>query len=114
MLVILTAMYINVDVVDIIYHVQPWCSTGDVYVGWNWGFCSPDCVMHEDTFTWRIDKTVKMTVQYNYNPALWAGLELYGIILPWIVFIGLILTVILPITGKVTMQPGVTTIVIII
>ena len=70
--------------------------------------------VHEDTFTWRKDKTVKMTVQYNYNPALWAGLELYGIILPWIVFIGLILTIILPITGKVTMQPGFTINVIII
>ena len=114
MLVILTAMYINVDAVDLIHHVQPWCSTRDVYDGWYWGWCGPDCVMHEDTFTWRKDETIKMTVQYNYNPALWAGLELYGIILPWIVFIGLILTVILPITGKVTMQPGVTTIVIII
>ena len=76
--------------------------------------CGPDCVLHEDTFGWRKDKTVKMIVQYNYNPALWAGLELYGIILPWIVFIGLILTVILPITGKVTMQPGFTINVIII
>ena len=101
--------------VDIIYHVQPWCSTNDVTdFETNWGFCGPDCVMHEDSFTWRKDKTIKMTVQYNYNPALWAGLELYGIILPWIVFIGLILTIILPITGKVTMQPGFTINVIII
>ena len=100
--------------VDIIYHVQPWCSTGPVYDGENRGWCGSDCRMHEDSFTWRKDKTIKMTVQYNYNPALWAGLELYGIILPWIVFIGLILTVILPITGKVTMQPGFTINVIII
>ena len=101
--------------VDIIYHVQPWCATRDVTDFWtNWGFCGSDCVKDEDSFTWRKDKTIKMTVQYNYNPALWAGLELYGIILPWIVFIGLILTIILPITGKVTMQPGFTTIVIII
>ena len=100
--------------VDIIYHVQPWCATVAVFNGYNFGWCGPDCVLHEDTFTWRKDKTIKMTVQYNYNPALWAGLELYGIILPWIVFIGLILTIILPITGKVTMQPGFTINVIII
>ena len=109
MSVIVTAIYINVDEVDIIYHVQHWCATDGGF-----GWCGPDCVLHEDTFTWRKDKTIKMTVQYNYNPALWAGLELYGIILPWIVFIGLILTVILPITGKVTMQPGFTINVIII
>ena len=109
-------MYINVDEVYMNDHVQPWCFTRDVLIGtdWHFGWCGPDCVMHEDTFTWRKDKTVKMTVQYNYNPALWAGLELYGIMLPWIVFIGLILTVILPITGKVTMQPGFTINVIII
>ena len=73
-----------------------------------------DCPTHKETLSWKKDETVKMTLQYKYNPALWAGLELYGIILPWIVFIGLILTIILPITGKVTMQPGFTTIVIII
>ena len=77
-------------------------------------WCGPDCVLQEDTFGWRKDETIKMTFQYIYNPALWAGLELYGIILPWIVFLGLILTIILPITGKVTMQPGFTTIVIIV
>ena len=60
--------------------------------------------MHEDTFTWRKDETIKMTVQFNDNPALWAGLELYGNILPWIFFPGLLLTTILPITGKAILQ----------
>ena len=55
--------------------------------------------------TWKKDETVKVTLQYN-NPAFRAGLELYGIILPWIVFLGLILTVILPMTGRVPVQSG--------
>ena len=106
----------------IINDLQTWCATDVDKVGifhgnpmnWYdfWGFCGPDCLTHEETMTWKKDETVKVTLQYN-NPAFWAGLELYGIILPWIVFIGLILTIILPITGKV-MQPGFTISVIII
>ena len=84
---------------DIIAHVQAWCSTGYIYEGYNWGTCGPDCAWHEDTISWRKDETVKMTLQY-YNHALWVGLEVYGSILLWIFPLGLILTTILPITGK--------------
>ena len=59
--------------------------------------------MHEDTLTWRKDETVQMTLHYNTNP-LWVGLELYGSVLPWIFLLGLILTTVLPILGKVMLQ----------
>ena len=97
----------------IINDLQTWCATEVDKVGifhgnpinWYdfWGFCGPDCLTHEETMTWKKDETVKVTLQYN-NPAFRAGLELYGIILPWIVFLGLILTVILPMTGRVPVQ----------
>ena len=70
-----------------------------------WGFCDRNCPIHaiHERAGWRKDKTVKMTLQY-YNSALWTGLELYGIILPWIIILGLILTTGLPIAGKQTVQ----------
>ena len=81
--------------------VQPWCSTIYIDDGKNWGFCDPICVMSEDTFTWRKDETVKMSLQY-YNTALWVGLKLYAyFILPWIFVLGMALTTVLPILGKV-------------
>ena len=81
-------------------NVQPLCSIGDVFDGSNWGWCGPDCAMHEDTMTWRKGETVKMSLQY-YNTALWVGLKLYGSILPWISVLGMALTTVLPILGKV-------------
>ena len=81
------------------FTVQPWCSTVDVYDGYNWGFCSPNCLMHEDTMTWSKDETVKVTLTYS-NLALMVGLELYGAILLWIFVLGLILTIFTPILGK--------------
>ena len=65
------------------------------------GYCAPECPLHEDTISWRKDETAKVTLQY-FNPSLRAGLELYGIILPWIVILGLILTTGLPIAGNVS------------
>ena len=59
--------------------------------------------MHEDTMTWRKDETAKVTLQYS-NSALWVGLELYGSILPWIFLLGLVLTTLPPILGKVIVQ----------
>lgn len=56
--------------------------------------------MHEDTLTWRQDETAKVTLQYS-NSALWVGLELYGSLLLGIFNLGLILTTVLPILGKV-------------
>ena len=56
--------------------------------------------MHEDTMTWRKDETVKVTLHY-YNNALWVGLELYGSVIPWMFLLGLILTTVLPVLGKV-------------
>ena len=98
-------MYLNIIVIptlnkdEIIFCVQPWCSTGYIHDGYNWGYCGPECATHEETLMiWRKDETVKMTLQYH-NRQLWAGLELYGSILPWIVFLGLILTTGLPLAG---------------
>ena len=59
-----------------------------------WGYCHPlsdMCPKHEETLTWRRDETVKMTLQYN-NPALWAGLELYGNLLTCCLLYSVILT----------------------
>ena len=98
-------MYINVDEVYMNDHVQPWCSTRDVIgTDWHFGWCGPDCVMHEDTFTWRKDKTIKMTVQYNYNPALWAGLELYGNLLTGFLLYSLILTAFISAISKMNVK----------
>ena len=85
------------------FTVQPWCSTIYLDDGNNQGLCGPNCVIHEDTFTWRKDETFKMSLQYS-NTALWVGLELYRSILPWISILGLALTTFLPILGKVIVQ----------
>ena len=49
--------------------------------------------------TWRKDETVKMTLQF-YNPALWAGLELYGIFLTCFLLYTLILTALISAMGR--------------
>ena len=81
------------------FNVQPWCSTGEVYDGLNWGWCDPDCVLHEDTFSWRKDKKIKMTLHYHTTDALWAGLKWYLWSLLPISFLGLLFTTIMPILG---------------
>ena len=91
-------------------NLQTWCATevdkDGIFQGkpsdWDstWGYCSPDCPEHEETLTWRKDETAKVTLQYS-NSALWVGLELYGSILPWIFLLGLVLTTLPPILGKV-------------
>ena len=65
-----------------------------------WGICGPDCPTDEETKTWSKDDTVKVTLHY-YNPALWVGLQVYGSILLWIFVLGLILTTLMPLLGKV-------------
>ena len=86
------------------FNVQPWCSTGEVYDGLNWGWCDPDCVLHEDTFSWRKDKKIKMTLHYHTTDALWAGLKWYLWSLLPISFLGLLFTTIMPILGIVMVQ----------
>ena len=93
--------------------LQTWCATevdkDGIFQGnpgyWEdpWGFCGPDCPTHEETLTWRKDETAKVTLQFS-NSALWVGLELYGGVLPWIFILGLILTTVLPILGKVIIK----------
>ena len=63
-----------------------------------WGFCSPNCSIHEETVTWNTDETFKMTLMYN-NPVLFSGLELYGILLVGILILGLMI-VLVPAMGK--------------
>ena len=79
-------------------NIQPYCSTGEVFNGYNFGWCGPECVMHEDSFTWRKDATVKITLQYN-NAALLTRLEWYGIILTCLLLYSLILTAFLSAIG---------------
>ena len=98
---------------------QRWCPTevdqdgifqGDPNNGNDpWGYCwhtsldtphIPDCPTHEETLTWRKDETVKMTLQYN-NPALWTGLEWYGILLTCFLLYSLILTALISAIGKI-------------
>ena len=88
------------------FYVQPFCSTGEVYDGYNWGFCGPDCVLHEDTFSWRKDKKIKMTLHYHDHTtdALLAGLKWYLWSLLPISFLGLLFTTIMPILGIVMVQ----------
>ena len=86
--------------------LQTECATEVDKDGWSVGrlwYCGSDCQTHEEALTWRTDETFKMTLQYD-NKALWTGLELYGCILLWIFPIGLILTIGVPIAGKVTVQ----------
>ena len=91
---------IVIQTYNTVFTVQPWCSTVDVYYGWQWGWCGPDCVMHEDTMSWRKDEMMmaKVALQYS-NSALWVGLDLYGSLLLGIFILGLILTTV-PILGK--------------
>ena len=82
--------------------MQAYCSIGDVFYGNNFGWCGPECVMHEDTFTWRKDATVKMTLQYKFDiAALLTGLEWYGIILTFLLLYSLVLTAFLSAIGKI-------------
>ena len=59
--------------------------------------------MHEDTMkTWRIDETVKMTLQYKFDiAALLSGLQWYGIILTSLLLYSLILTAFLSAIGTI-------------
>ena len=58
--------------------------------------------MHEDTFTWRKDATIKMTLQYKFDiAALLTGLEWYGIILTSLLLYSLVLTAFLSAIGKI-------------
>ena len=74
----------------------------------SWGYCdvdtrhrTRDCPTHEETLSWRKDETIKMTLQF-YNPALWAGLELYGILLSCFFPYTLILTALISAIGLTT------------
>ena len=69
------------------------------------GICGPDCLMHYqlDGLNWRKDETVKMTLQYN-NPALWTGLEWYGILLACFLLYSLILTALISAIGKTSLS----------
>ena len=71
-----------------------------------WGFCDPDCPTHEETLTWRKDKTIKMTLHYHDHTtdALWAGLNWYLWSLLVVSFYGLLFTTIMPILGIVMVQ----------
>ena len=101
------------------YHndIQFWCATdvdqdgivkrssGNKWSSSTWGWCSSDCPIHEQNWmkevTWTKDETVKMTLQYN-NPALWIGLEWYGILLTCFLLYSLILTALVSATGTIT------------
>ena len=87
---------------------QSWCATeveDGIFQGNQnnfddpWSYCHPLCPTHEETLTWRKDETVKMTLQYN-NPALWTGLEWYGILLTCFLLYSLILTALISAIGK--------------
>ena len=96
------------------YGLQIWCATevdkDGISLGnpsnpskassLSWGICHPDCPTHEESLTWRKDETVKMTLQYN-NPVLWAGLEMYGILLSCFLLYTLILTALISALGKI-------------
>ena len=100
----------------IINDIQTWCATevdkdgifqGDrLTSNEQWGYCGPDCPTHEETMTWRKDKTIKMTLHYHDHTtdALWAGLEWYLWSLLPISFLGLLFTTAMPILGKVMVQ----------
>lgn len=70
-----------------------------VAIDGSWGFCGPDCPTHKETFTWRKDKTFKISLQYN-NDALWTGLDFFFNLLSQIFFFGLLLIIILTVTGN--------------
>ena len=81
----------------------PVCSTknnedGEFIIGSD-GVCGEDCLTHEESLTWRKDKTFKMSLQY-YNAALWTGLDLYGNLLVSLFIAGLTLTTLLSTFGK--------------
>ena len=80
------------------FTVQPECGTADVLDDINWGWCGPDCAMHNESITWTKDVTFKITVQYD-NALLFNGLKLYGILLLGICIIGLMIILVVAI-GK--------------
>ena len=64
-----------------------------------WGYCDSDCPTHEETMTWKKDKTMKMTLHYHDHTtdALWAGLNWYLWSLLVVSFYGLLFTTLMPI-----------------
>ena len=64
------------------------------------GVCGPECLTHEDTLNWLKDETLKMTLQYNHNPVLMAGLEWYGILSSCFLLYSVILTASITAIGK--------------
>ena len=83
------------------FTVQPECGTADVLVGINWGWCGPDCAMHNESITWTKDVTFKITVQYG-NAVLFNGLKLFGILLVGICIIGLMIILVVAM-GKIAL-----------
>ena len=59
--------------------------------------------MHEETMSWGKDETFKTTLLYDQT-VLFSGLELYGILLAGISICGLMI-ILVPATGKITVQP---------
>ena len=92
----------------LINDLQKWCATevDKDGIAQKSSFCDPDCPTHEETMTWRKDKTIKMTLHYHDHTtdALWAGLEWYLWSLLPISVIGVLFTTAMPILGKVMVQ----------
>ena len=84
------------------FSVQSECGTADVLDDINWGFCGPECAMHNETITWTKDVTFMLTVQYE-NTFLVNGLKLYGILLVGISITGLMIILVLAM-GKIAVQ----------
>ena len=80
------------------------CPTGFTGNYWgNWSYCGSDCPTHDEVLAqaWKTDETIKMTLQYNNSPILWAGLELYGNLLSCFLLYSLILAVLISAMGNI-------------
>ena len=87
-----------------IYFNFPKVDENGVRIGENFGFCDPGCLTHEESFTWKRDKTIKMILQYDKTDLLdlqLYGLQLYGYLVAGILIFSLPLTTFLPAIGKI-------------
>ena len=70
----------------------------------HWGYCSPDCPQHPDKSIWyKDDQSLKMSLHYGYTELIMNMLNVYGYLIMVILILCLLLTFLLPATGKIVL-----------
>ena len=73
----------------------------------HWGYCGPDCPQQEvehqvpERIWYQDDQTLKMSLHYDNTELIMNMLNVYGFLIMGILILCLVLTFLLPATGKI-------------